>query len=348
MALPVFIYMDRLDTGEGGHTRSILWALNDLKALGIEARLRLPTPIGVLRDLMGVFLGVPKATVINALGLAYRLPMIVYICISLLFKHSTYVYWHETAWVFNRLNRQKKIFGSVFLYISRKSALQHLVTSKRAKAFCVSKGIRPDQIHVIGECVKPLGDKPFKFAGSGRRECLTVMALGSIQLRKGTDIFCEAAIQVCRELQNIEFIWIGPNIEFDPGLYEKCLSQIKIADLEDRIRFYGFLKDPLSFLAEADIYVLCSRDDPMPLSNLEAMLLSKTVVTFDVGGAPEALGGAGYVLGKPDSEVLARKIIELAALPAQTLVRKDAHKRALLEFMPGPFAQRLKRFVSNA
>lgn len=345
MTLPVFIYMDRLDAGKGGHTRSILWSLADLRALGIDARLRLPSPINMLRDFVGVLLGIPAATVINSLGVALRIPMIVYICFSLLLKHRVFVYWHETAWVFDRLNRQKKIAGSVFLYLAKKGALQHLVTSQRAKAFCVSKGIRSEHIHVIGECVRPLGNAHLKFAGLNRRNCLTVMALGSIQLRKGTDIFCDAAIQVCRERPNIEFVWIGPNIEFDPGLYEACLSRVKTEGFEDRIRFYGFLEDPLSFLAEADIYVLCSRDDPMPLSNLEAMLLSKTVVAFDVGGAPEALNGSGHVLGKPDAGALARKIIELADLPVETLARKDARKRALSEFTPKPFAQRFVQTV---
>lgn len=342
MAIQANIYMDRLDLGKGGHTRSILWALDDLNSLGVRSNLRMPTPINILKDIFNILIRIPDATIINALGVAYRIPMIFYMIISLLLRHEVFIYWHETEWVFKRLNKQKSRVSKIFLFLVRNYDLQHLVTSNRAKLFCTSLGIQSNNIHIIGECARPIQYEALKFAGHKRSNILTVMSVGSIQLRKGTDIFCEAAIQVCKKNQNIDFVWIGPNIEFNPGLYEDCLSRIKMNGLENRIRFYGFLEDPLSYLAEADIYLLCSRDDPMPLSNLEAMLLSKTVIMFDVGGGPEALDQTGHVLEKPDADILAIKILDLAKLPRETLIRKDAYQRALSEFTPGPFARRLK------
>jgi len=342
MSATILIYLDRKDEGQGGHTRSILYSLDHLRSEGFNPILRISKSIPVIRDLFQILLRIPKATIINSIGVAYRKPMLFYITFSLIIRHPIYIYWHETSWVYNRLNDRKRLAGRLFGFLIKKTHIRHLVTCTRAKHFCMSLGIREENIYIIGECIKPIYQEKFDTGhNNNHKEFITVISIGSIQLRKGTDIFCKAAITACQKNEKFEFEWIGPNLEFDKGLYESCILLIKSYGLENRIRFYGFIEDLSQFYTNADIFVLSSRDDPMPLSNLEAMSFGKTVITFDIGGAPEALNGTGHVLDKPDSDQLAEKLIELASLPRKELFREDAHRRVLSEFSPKQLALKI-------
>ena len=72
--------------------------------------------------------------------------------------------------------------------------------------------------------------------------------------------------------------------------------------LAERIDFVGDRSDIPQILSEADIFVLPSRWEGLPLSILEAMRAGLPVIATDVGGVAESVtnGVTGYLTARDD------------------------------------------------
>jgi len=77
--------------------------------------------------------------------------------------------------------------------------------------------------------------------------------------------------------------------------------------LSSRVIFTGFRADALSLLQAANIFVLPSLSEGMPLSVLEAMALGKPVIATRVGGIPEVIeqGKTGWLVPPGNAGALA-------------------------------------------
>jgi glycosyltransferase involved in cell wall biosynthesis len=66
-------------------------------------------------------------------------------------------------------------------------------------------------------------------------------------------------------------------------------------------------------LAQADIYILPSRDEALPRAMIEAMAYGKAIVATDVGGIPEVIndGMNGLLVANEDTQALSQQLIRL-------------------------------------
>ncbi len=79
--------------------------------------------------------------------------------------------------------------------------------------------------------------------------------------------------------------------------------------LSGRVRFLGTRKDVPDLLAAADVMVLTSDWEGLPLAVLEAMAAGRPVVATDVGGVRDVLsGGAGLVVPPGDPAAVAKAL----------------------------------------
>jgi glycosyltransferase involved in cell wall biosynthesis len=91
--------------------------------------------------------------------------------------------------------------------------------------------------------------------------------------------------------------------------------------LKDSVHFLGAVGNPADVVAAADIFVLPSLVEGLPLALLEAMRGGKPVVATAVGGVPEAVtaGVNGLLIPPGDDKALADAITSLAASPERRL-----------------------------
>jgi glycosyltransferase involved in cell wall biosynthesis len=76
--------------------------------------------------------------------------------------------------------------------------------------------------------------------------------------------------------------------------------------LAGRVHFLGHLGEPAPLIADADLFVMSSREEGLGTSVLEAMALGIPVASTSAGGLPEMLGdGAGLLVPPGDVEALA-------------------------------------------
>ncbi|MCZ2845024.1 MAG: glycosyltransferase [Candidatus Bathyarchaeota archaeon] len=86
---------------------------------------------------------------------------------------------------------------------------------------------------------------------------------------------------------------------------------VKERKLEDKVSFYGFVNNPLSYIKSADVLILPSKIEGLPGVLLEAMYCKTPVVAYDVGGISEIVSNrTGSLIKKGEEELFAAAIQE--------------------------------------
>jgi glycosyltransferase involved in cell wall biosynthesis len=94
-------------------------------------------------------------------------------------------------------------------------------------------------------------------------------------------------------------------------------AEIRRLEIGDNVQLLGERRDVLELLADADVFVLSSASEGMPVSVLEAMAAGLPVVGSRVGGVPELVvdGETGLLVEPGDPDELAAAIDRLLADP---------------------------------
>lgn len=85
---------------------------------------------------------------------------------------------------------------------------------------------------------------------------------------------------------------------------EKLLSLVDVYDLEDRVVFLGFIKNPYPFIKRASAFVHSSKFEGLPTVLIEALILGKAIVATDCPTGPREIlsNGKNGVLTKLSDE----------------------------------------------
>ncbi len=151
--------------------------------------------------------------------------------------------------------------------------------------------------------------------------CLTV---ARYEARKGYPYLLEAAAELAARPggQRLYYAWIGHDLQ---GWRDRLTRAVAERGLGSRIWLTGQRDDVRDWLGAADLFVLPSESEGMPLCLVEAMGQGLPVVATAVSGIPEQLGQAGILLPDPlrDRPGMVAALIEaLAALAADPAGRR--------------------------
>lgn len=121
-----------------------------------------------------------------------------------------------------------------------------------------------------------------------------ILSIARVFPPKKTDLF----IEVARLLPEYGFIWIGNQREVT-----------EFGELPDNCHFVGNMPNAGAYCSKADLFMLPSNYEGLPMVILEAMCFGKPVVASDVGGISEIVrnGENGFTL-ENKAELFAEKI----------------------------------------
>jgi glycosyltransferase involved in cell wall biosynthesis len=102
------------------------------------------------------------------------------------------------------------------------------------------------------------------------------------------------------------FVWAGSGMVSD-----RLEAMVKELGVTDRVRFLGERLDVSELLDAADIFILPSQFEGMPLAIMEAMAKGVPVIASAVSGIPEELGDTGALL--PDPKIDSQSTITVLA-----------------------------------
>jgi glycosyltransferase involved in cell wall biosynthesis len=216
-----------------------------------------------------------------------------------------------------RKNNQNGSVERVLALSDHFIAVSHTVKDNLVNRHSVS----PEQVSVIyGACDSPpVGQRIAKLREKSGipDDAFVVGGCGTMEWRKGVDLFIQVANYTVNHLgvTDIYFCWIGGSVSHDSGI--EYNYEIELLNLRGHLFFIGEVAETTPFLADLDLFLLTSREDPFPLVMLEAARQGLPIVCFEGGGgATEFVDDAvGINVPMLDVAAMAQAVIALKQKP---------------------------------
>ncbi|MCS6874623.1 MAG: glycosyltransferase family 4 protein [Pyrinomonadaceae bacterium] len=219
-------------------------------------------------------------------------------------------------------SKWREILWRVKLWLlSKQKNFQIFASNELSRSWIESYGFKKAEVIYSGisvEEIKKVSRK--KFFPTDK---LKIICAGQFIDRKGRWEFLTAAKKVLSKHKNVTFIWLS-----NTPLSSEDAEKIPAYQLEENFTLISEIptrEDYLAMLSEADIFVLPSKKEGLPIAILEAMALEKPVVSTAVGAIPEAIihGVTGILIN--DHNMLADRLAD-----AVSLLIEDASMRQRL------------------
>lgn len=200
-------------------------------------------------------------------------------------------------WHLHELVVEPRALASVFRALPAWSA-DEVVAISDAVARNI-QSVRPRRARVR-RIYNGVADRPRSDLAKSEDPCLCVFA-GRISMRKGYDLFLEAAAEVSDEFPRARFVIAGvpsPGEEWRTGALRRRVTEL---GMDTRTQLPGLCEDVPKLLDLAAVAVVPSvQPEGLGLSTLEAMRSGCAVIASDHGGSREIItNGANGLLVKP-------------------------------------------------
>jgi glycosyltransferase involved in cell wall biosynthesis len=144
-------------------------------------------------------------------------------------------------------------------------------------------------------------------SGGHDHDPVQLVSVGRLAAPKDFATLLDALAELPRGSATLRIVGDGPERE---ALEERA----RTLALDQWVRFEGTVPDVAPALAEADVFVLSSRSEGMPMSVLEAMAAGLPIVATDVGGLRELVDDEnGLLVPRGDAQRLAEALARLVA-----------------------------------
>lgn len=142
---------------------------------------------------------------------------------------------------------------------------------------------------------------------------LLVVTVAGLRAEKGYDVLLDAASLALARRLPLRFVSAGGG-----SLAAEFEGRRVALALGSRFRFLGHRGDAVELMAAADIFVLPSRQEGLPVVLMEATSVGAPIVATRVGGVPEIIedGVDGLLVAPGDPMALADAVARLADDPA--------------------------------
>ena len=193
--------------------------------------------------------------------------------------------------------------------------------SEATRTQLVSLGLRPERVRVIANGVdlrsvrQGMGRGVREEFGLDEKDRIVTFA-GRFSREKGLHVLAAAAARVKSAAGHVKFLIVGDGPE-RPAL-RKLVEHLGVKD--DWI-MPGFRHDAARFLLDADICVLPSLTEGLPLMVLEAYACAKPVIASRVGGLPEVVEDrkTGLLVEPGSADALAEGLMYLLRNPGMAI-----------------------------
>ncbi|MDD5083591.1 MAG: glycosyltransferase [Candidatus Moranbacteria bacterium] len=227
----------------------------------------------------------------------------------------------------------------------------HTTDNMKVRAAFLEEGIRKSSVCVIYNGIDCYGRfDPSKYNRYREREKLdlkkddlAVYFIGRLSPEKNPDVFVEAARKLIMNNDRMKFFVVGD------GPMRVSIEK-SIGSVGGNIKYLGYQEDISRFLSTADVFVLPSKMEGFPLSNIEAMAMGVCVVASNVGGVGDAVseGVTGFLVPPNNSDEIAKKLELIIKNPEMRKeVSSNARKLVEEKFSVGMLAENYKKLYND-
>jgi len=179
-------------------------------------------------------------------------------------------------------------------------------------------------------------------------ETLTVVSVGRIDPLKDCETLLRVAAEVLTRVPEATFLHFGPVQPGEEAYARRCVDLHRRLNLGHKFRFMGSTSDPSGAMRLADVVLMTSISEGLPLSALEAMAEARPVVATSVGGVPACLQGCGIVAPPAAVEDLAGAVVMLLEdLPLAAMLGERGRRRVERDYDEQNFVQRYRSLLAE-
>ena len=213
-------------------------------------------------------------------------------------------------------NIYKRLVFTTLNTIALKSFKYYIAVSDAFKDMLVERGFKSENIYTVFNGI----DVNKEVAYVPREEFLSRYAIedtgqtfvgivARLDMVKDHETFIKGAREVLKENPKVEFLIAGEGPE-----EEKLKNLVRDYNIEENVKFLGYVKDPYSLLNLVDINTLTSISESFPYAVLEGALMKKPIIATEVGGLNRLIenGVNGYLIKVGDYKAFANRILEIA------------------------------------
>ena len=193
------------------------------------------------------------------------------------------------------------------------------VSEANARYLAEEKGLPGRKIVVIWNGIDLTRFNPTHLAPIGIKRSIgfddsdpLLLVVGRLEPQKGHHVLLDALPAVCQEFPRARLVCIG-----DGALRGELESKARSLGLEGSVRFLGYQSNVPDWLATADVTVLPSFYEGLPISAIECLAAGKPMVATSVDGTPEVVVNekTGLTVPPGNAELLAAAIRRLLREP---------------------------------
>ena len=236
-------------------------------------------------------------------------------------KNNIYIKKYKTAIISHSQPKNYKHSFNKRNLLERFSIYEHFISvSKTVMNEWRDIGLSQDETHchyVPNCCNEANANTLLGFTKEKVRKSLFInkdhfvcVCVASIQDRKNQRLIIDHLDEILKNDSKTHFYFVGPKSDYGG---EEILTLIKNHPQCDRIHLTGEVSDALPYIRAADLLLLPSLGEVMPLSILEAMALKTPVLASKVGGIPEVIeaGIPGSLFDLENSKDFVKKFLLL-------------------------------------
>jgi glycosyltransferase involved in cell wall biosynthesis len=225
-------------------------------------------------------------------------PVVVYT------EHSL---WNKAAVVTKALNRATVGIDGALIVVSV-AARDALPRPLRSRARVVVHGVNRDRFDTLLAQRVAVRAEVRAELGVAEDEVLA-LTVANLRSEKGYDVLLEAARRVVTAGIPVRFISVGRG-----PLEAQLASATDAAGLGEHLRFLHTRTDTVRLMIGADLFVLPSHQEGLPVALMEAMSAGLPVVATIVGGVPDIVtdGVEGLLVPPGRADLLAQAVMRVA------------------------------------
>jgi glycosyltransferase involved in cell wall biosynthesis len=151
------------------------------------------------------------------------------------------------------------------------------------------------------------GTRSPSYAKAGAKERIRLVAVGTLQHRKGFDLLIKAIASIphsAREMLAVTIVGGGPS-------HAELAALITLHQLSSVVTLAGESDNVAAFLSRSQAYILTSRDEGLPISLIEACSFGLPIISTAVGSIPELFDHSSCKLVEPTESSIAAALILL-------------------------------------
>ncbi|MFA5802737.1 MAG: glycosyltransferase [Thermoleophilia bacterium] len=205
---------------------------------------------------------------------------------------------------------KKLQYGGIDKLTARRSTIMIAVCQATRRDLVDVLKIAPDKVHVVRNgieerCVEPQVVEAVRREFGCKDGDRLVAYVGRIAYHKGVGFLIDAAERVAAGMPDTRFVAVG-----DGPMVDELQLRVASGSLAGRFVLAGRRSDAIDIIAAADLLVLPSLSEGLPLTLLEAAMTGTAMVASDTGGIPEIVieGETGLLVPVGDSNALALAI----------------------------------------